>query len=442
MTSVNPGSRIFMVFALALFAWNAHSQQIVTLESAIKTGLDNNYGIRIARSNLQVATNDATPGNAGFLPTIDLAGSYTYSVNEAKVEMVTGQKLDVGNANTNIIGGGLNLNWTLFDGCNMFIRYNRLKTLEEIGALNLRIAAENTVAAITVAFFNIVKQATEVQILTEQVDISKFRLELAKTMYETGSGSELELLKSRVELNADISALEDQKTRHINSKTYLNQLLAREISTPFEVNDSIVFQKKVNYDSVYRDMLVFNHELLIAGKDIEVAVLDLKSAGARQFPEIDFLAGLTYYKNETEASMVKFNRLFGPSVGISARVNVFDGFNMNRQRQDAKISVLVKEIEAKRLELKLKAYLVRIFNEYTNQMQLVSFELENLELARRNMEIATASYAVGAISSLQLREIQKNLLNARLRLLTARFEAKTRETALMLLSGKLVLSYN
>ncbi len=80
-----------------------------------------------------------------------------------------------------------------------------------------------------------------------------------------------------------------------------------------------------------------------------ITSVDVKHAVARQFPEIDFLAGVTYYKNET---------------------------------------------------------------------------------------------AVGAISSLQLREIQKNLLNARLRLLTARFEAKTRETALMLLSGKLVLSYN
>lgn len=437
MTSVRLKRNILTGLLLFMITWDACSQEIITLERAINTGLDNNYGIRIAKSNLQIATNDASPGNAGFLPTLDLLGSYTHSVNQAKVEMVTGQKLDAGNASSDIVGGGLNLSWTLFDGCNMFIRYNKLKTLEEIGELNLRIAAENTVAAITVAFFNIVKQATEVQILTEQVDISKFRLELAKTMYETGSGSELELLKSRVELNEDISALEDQKTKHINSKTYLNQLLAREINTPFEVNDSIVFQKKVIYDSVYKNMLVFNHELLVAGKDIEAANLDFKSAGARQFPEIDFLAGLTYYKNETEASMVKFNRLFGPSIGISASFNLFDGFNMNRQRKDAQISVLVKEIEARRLELKLEAYSVRLFNEYTNQLQLVSFETENLELARRNMEIASASYSVGAISSLQLREIQKNLLNARLRLLTARFEAKTRETALMLLSGKL-----
>jgi outer membrane protein TolC len=90
------------------------------------------------------------------------------------------------------------------------------------------------------------------------------------------------------------------------------------------------------------------------------------------------------------------------------------------------------------MESQLLASLARIFNEYRNQLEMIGFERENLQLAVRNLEIARESYAVGSISSLQLREVQEDLLTARNRLLTAEFNVKLTETELLLLSGKLV----
>ncbi|MEM8569242.1 MAG: TolC family protein, partial [Bacteroidota bacterium] len=47
-------------------------QEIMTLESAIDLALENNYGIKIARSNQKIAENNSTLGNAGFLPVVTL----------------------------------------------------------------------------------------------------------------------------------------------------------------------------------------------------------------------------------------------------------------------------------------------------------------------------------------------------------------------------------
>ena len=71
-------------------------------------------------------------------------------------------------------------------------------------------------------------------------------------------------------------------------------------------------------------------------------------------------------------------------------------------------------------------------------MELITFEMENVSLAGKNMEIAKESFEVGSISSLQLREIQKNLLDANTRLVDAEFKTKLTETALLLISGKLL----
>ena len=44
----------------------------------MQIGLENNYDLRIVRNEEQISDNNATLGNAGFLPTIGLNGGYNY----------------------------------------------------------------------------------------------------------------------------------------------------------------------------------------------------------------------------------------------------------------------------------------------------------------------------------------------------------------------------
>jgi len=413
-------------------------QETMTLPEAIETGLRNNYGINIARNNALISTHNASLGNAGFLPVIDATGSWDWNLSNAKVSVVSGSELDVSNAHSNVLESGVNLQWRLFDGLNMFITYDKLKALQEKGELQTKIEVEQTLAAIIIAFYNIVRQDQAVRFLTEQVDISRFRLELARLRYETGSGSELEWLKARVEMNADLADLTSQRNEYENSKTYLNELLARNIDTKFEIHDSIPLSDTLRLDSIRALMNIGNTRLKVSEEDIRIARQEMRSSRAQQIPFIDFIAGYNYFRNETEAGFIKYNRYFGPGVGISAGVTLFDGLNLQRQVRNARIVCMNSQLEHDRLKLDLDAYLIRIYNDYRNQLDLVGFELENMTLAERNMDLAKESFSVGAISSLDLREIQKNLLEARERYLTTRFRTKVKETELLLISGQLV----
>jgi len=419
-------------------SWVLTAQEILTLDKAIEIGLANNYGINIAKNSYQISKNNASPGNAGMLPVIDANAGYIKGLSNAKVKVVPGSELDNTHANSDLVTAGVNLEWTLFDGLDMFITYDKLKKLEDMGELGSKIEVENTLAKILAAYYDIVRQGRETAIIQDQVGISLFRLDLARLRYETGSGSEMELLKAKVELNADSASLLNQKTIYLNSKTILNDLLSRDVNTPFEVRDTILVSYVLNYDSLRSSMRLANRNLLLAGKNKEVSYLDMKSARAKQWPSLDFLASWSYYRNETEASFIQYNRYFGPTVGLSATMTLFDGRNLNREYKNAKVSLEMSELEIKQLESRLETYLARIYNEYRNELQMIGFERENLQLAMKNMDIAKDSYALGSISSLQLREIQKDLLNANTRLVTAEYTAKLTETALLLLSGKLI----
>jgi outer membrane protein TolC len=392
----------------------------------------------MAKNSYRISGNNATPGNAGMLPKIDANAAYTKGWLNAELRTATGSEIENSKAQSDLFTTGVYLNWTLFDGLDMFINYNKLKRMEEIGELGFKVEVENTLADIMAAYYDIVRQQKETAIIEDQVDISLFRLELAKLMYETGSGSEMEFLKAKVELNADSAALMKQQTTYLNSKTSLNDLLSRDVNTSYEVKDTILVNYVLQYDSLRNNMRLANRNLLVAGKNKEVNYLGMKSARAKQWPNIDFMAGYGYYWTETGASFTEYNRNFGPTLGLTATMPIFNGMNLNREYKNAKISLETSELEMKQLESRLETYLAKIYNDYRNELRMIDFEQENLQLAFRNMEIAKESYAVGSISSLQLREIQKDLLNARTRLVTAEYSAKLTETALLLLSGKLI----
>ena len=50
----------------------AKAQQIRTLKDCLEEGLQNNYSLRIVHNEEQISKNNATLGNAGYLPTPEI----------------------------------------------------------------------------------------------------------------------------------------------------------------------------------------------------------------------------------------------------------------------------------------------------------------------------------------------------------------------------------
>ncbi|HQI31044.1 MAG TPA: TolC family protein, partial [Bacteroidales bacterium] len=87
----------------------------ITLKECIETGLQNNYSVRIMRNVEQQAVNNATRGNAGQLPTLDLSASYGGTYYNNRYYYPDGEQVSASSLNNNI-QAGVDMNWTLFDG--------------------------------------------------------------------------------------------------------------------------------------------------------------------------------------------------------------------------------------------------------------------------------------------------------------------------------------
>ncbi|MEX2435890.1 MAG: TolC family protein, partial [Balneolaceae bacterium] len=193
------------VFFLITGIQFVHSQDVLTVEEAIQIGLNNNYGIQLSQNEFEIASNNRTLGNAGFLPAIELSASQTERVEDSKFE-AGGESQTTTGARSSVKNAAVNLDWTIFDGLQMFAAYDRLTELEKMGEQSFRLDAELLVSQIINSYYNIIRLNEQLNVLQNTVEVSLERIEIEETKVDLGSGSEYELLQARSDLSADRAA--------------------------------------------------------------------------------------------------------------------------------------------------------------------------------------------------------------------------------------------
>lgn len=434
---------IFLLIFLILPAF-PKAQEVYDLARILKIGLENNYNIRMVRNEQAISNNNATIGNAGFLPTLDLNAGYSGTLND------TEQKLTDGTINNNngILNQGanvgLNLNWTLFDGLSILTNYERLKEFRRMGELNTQLAVEDLIAGLTAEYYNYIRQNNQLANLRNAVSLSKERRRIVEAHSVIGSKSRLELQQARVDFNADSSKLITQLEIVYASAVTLNRLMALDdVSQQLHVTDTTIIPNRfLNKEELWKLTLQRNTNLLLSDQNKTISELDYKSIRSRNFPYLRFNAGYGYSVNFYETGNVDRQSTLGFNYGFTLGFSIFDGFNRRREQKNARLQIQNRELQYEQLELSLKADLANMWMAYQNNLDLLNLEKENVGVARDNYSIAMERYLLGDLPGIELREAQNSLLEAEERLLQASFNTKLCEISLMQLSGQLGVYLN
>ena len=417
------------------------AQDTLTLERAIALALEKNYSIRIAEKRIDIALNDNTRGNAGFLPTVAASAQKNFTSSHLRQEFFNALQapLDRAGVNNNNSNSGATLNWTIFDGLGMFIARDRLQQLVDAGRTNAKITIENTVADVSATYYEIIRQYQRVRALQNALDISKDRLELSKAFYEVGTGSKVDYINAQVDYNGDTAAYIAQEQSLRNSKIDMNTLLARSPTQDFTIPDTIITRRDIPAEELRQSMLAQNPNLVYAAQQRRLADLDIKALTAQQYPRVDLLGGFNYNTSNNQAGFgIKTARNDVWTYGARVSVNIFDGFNQRRRIQGARINALIVEDQESDIRNQLQGTFDRTYLNYRNSLQLVALEEANFKLARQNVEIAFERYRVGNSTSYEFREVQRNTVAAETRLIEAEYNAKLAEIELLRLSSRLL----
>ena len=413
------------------------SAQTLTLQECLSRGLENNYSIRISRNQEQMAHNNATLANAGYLPSIDLSAGYNADLANSDSKLrATGETSEVRNSLDQTLNAGIGVSWTIFDGFKISTSYKQLKELERMGETSTRIALEDFIAGLTAEYYNFIQQRLRLANYYYAVTLSKERLRIVEERYNIGNFSRLDYQQAKVDFNADSAQYIKQQEVVLTSRIALNEMMAfDEVYTPIETSENtIVTDTTFQFTDLWERMLASNAELLLASQNSTLAELDYKKVLSRNYPYVKFKAGYDYSFSKYDTNSYTRRSNWGGNVGITVGFNLWDG-NRKRERRNAKIEIENAQLQHNRLELALKAELGNLWQAYRNNIELLNLEKQNVITARENHEIAKERYMLGDISGIEMREAQKSLLDAEERLLSVEYQTKVCEISLLQITG-------
>jgi outer membrane protein len=413
------------------------AQENLSLQEAITTALKNNYDIKLVNNDVQITKNNLNIGNAGMLPT--LGGTFTSggSVQNTVQTPATGAERKANGVRSTNSSYGVALDWTIFDGFQMFANYDRLKELQKQGDVNAKATILTTVSNIVSAYYALVRQQQLVKATDSALDISRLRVVIADNKLKIGRGSKLDVLTAQVDYNADTTLYLQQKNIMQTAMVTLNQIMARDLSMTFAVNEKTNIEHGLNLADLEIQTQQLNPDLQNAFINKKIAELNVKQIKGQRYPVVGLNSGYEFSKS---TSPTGFNQKFkanGLTYGVTATMNIFNGFLQRQNERNAKVLLSSSELSLDKTKQDIKALLVSTFQNYATNLDLLKVESGNVELAKQNLDITFEKYRLGSISPLELREAQRNSINAIIRFLDAQYQAKLTEISLKQISGTL-----
>ena len=415
---------------------------LLTVEQAVKTGLENNYSIRIANNQSDIAENNVALGNAGFLPTIDAVGSRSFTKENVTQLFLDGSENNVTGATSKSWGGSLEVNYTIFDGLNTFIEYDRLKELNELGEAEARVVIEQNISTIIAQYYNIVSQQKVLEVLRSNMEVSQERIDIAETRLNVGSGSRFDLLQAKTDFNTDKAAVLEQENIVQNTKVDLNRLMGRSVDQPFTIKRDIPVKQNLEYALLKQNAANQNLDLQISRLNKQIANTAIKQIRTEQLPQVDVQFTYDYNDFQSSSGFLQANKSNGFTYLVTGRLNIFDALNKRRRIQNAQIEQKNNQIAIEDQQSIIQAQLEQSYQNYLNALERVELEQQNVDFARQRLDIAIERFRLGSINSIELREAQRTLTDTESRLISARFSAKDAQIQLEQLSGKLINSLN
>jgi len=432
---------IYLIIFFTLIAFSGiKAQEKLTLEQAVSIALENNFDIKLSKNNSEISKNDVTLGNAGMLPIVTGNLTQGNQIQTTNVDLASGDTRTAKNAKTTSLNYGASLNWKIFYGFQMFTNYQRLQQLEQLGELNAKLTVQTTIADVIQAYFDLVAQQKQLDATEIALEVSEIRLKNANSRYTLGKGSKLELLAAKVDLNTDTTSLLRQQDLFKSSKIKLNQLLARDLKTDFIIESELEIDKSLIYDDLKTLTDAQNPDIKSANINQKISELYLKQIKGARYPTVSLNSGYNFARSTSPPTGFALrSNSHGLNYGITASINIFNGSQQNRLEKNAKLELENSQLDLNRTQQNVNAQLLTAYQNYQTNLQLIGLESSNVEVAKENLDITLEKYKLGSIVPLELREAQRNFLDATARYSDALYQTKIAEIALKEIAGNINL---
>ncbi len=439
---MNSDKILFVIACCFSVAFYAQQEEVISKEEAIRLALENNYGIKMAENEVEIAENNQGVLNLGYLPSVTGQAGADYDLNNRFTDPEEGEPLDQRGIESNAYRASINIDYTLFDGLGRYYNYQSLKQQYDLSELQARETIETTMLQLMTVYYEIARLSENMKVLEDVLETSQERVTRAQYQFEYGQQNNLAVLNAEVDVNNDSIALIEARQQLNNTKRDLNVLLNRQITDKeFEVDTTVSFIPQLQLESFVDEAEMNNVSLLQLEKNLNISEYDIKISKSGYLPTVGLNGSYGWNFNRSAATAFfpgSSQRSDGISGGVSLSWDLFDGGTTVTQVKNAKIRYENQELQKKQIELEVKRDIANALGNYENKLYIYRVQEENVATNRDNFERSEEQFNLGRITSIEFRQAQVNLLDAQTSLNLAKYDAKLAELELLQLTGQLL----
>lgn len=437
--------RIYSVTILifTFFISSNAQEKLLSKEEAIALTLENNYGINVANNLIEIAGNNKSVLNSGYLPRLVGSAGANYSKDDTTIERPEELLPDteINGAESQRYNSALELRYTLFDGLGRFYNYKKLKEQYQLSELQARETIENTVLQLFSVYFEVARLTENENVLKQALEISKNRITRAEYAFDYGQNTKLDILNAQVDVTNDSINLLNTRQRLNNTKRDLNVVINQNLNETFVVDTVIQFMPKLQLNEYVLEAQNNNVAVLQTEKNLAINAYDIKVNKSGYLPTIGLTGSYGWNLNQSATTALSFGTntdVRGLGLGANLTWNLFDGGGTTVRVKNAKIAYENQELLKKQIELEVNRDIQNALAIYDNRLLIYDIQEQNVLTNQNNFERSREQFQLGRITSIEFRQAQINLLNAQTNKNLAKYDAKLAELQLLQLTGQLL----
>ncbi len=416
-------SLLILSFLLLLPALAFGQTQSLTLEEAIETALENNYQLKQADMNLNLADTRIWSARADFLPNLNasLSGDRNTGVQfieeDATFEDRTSYRMS-GNLSTNV---------TVFNGFSNIANLRQSQIDREAEERDLERLRETIIFDTASRYLQVVLDKELLKISESSLEASESQLSQVEAQVEVGSRPTVDLYNQESTVaNDELSVIQNENALEVSIARLIRimqdpAITDIEVSMP-DTDELSLIPLELNIEEMIDAALESRNDFIAQEKQIESNEQSRRIARAELLPTLSMNASIgSSFSDQTVDPTTGdqtpftdqfFDQRITRGVGFSLSIPIFNRWNTRTSIQQAEVQLRNSELELDNIRFQISEEVRQAYNDYV----AISKELESTEkaliAAERAFETEQQRYEIGSTTLIELNQANANYVQA------------------------------
>ncbi len=428
--------RVLIFILTVFFITGACHAQSLTLSDAVNAALQKSLEIQIAKNKVEATTINNHYAVAGGYPVVTGSFQDNEQVTSVNQKLNTGSTISRNNAAANNLTANITGSILLYNGGRVVATKKRLSELMAQSQQQLNAQVQNVIADVMVAYYDVVRQQDYIKTINQSIEASNQQLSIVKTRQMAGLANNADLFQAQIDLNVLQQSKLAQELIVNQAKTELLRLLELKADSVISIQDTILVDKSIVLQTVL-DGLEKNADVQAANHQVVINEMIMKETRALRYPSVRATTGYSFSRNQAAAGQLLLNQNYGPTVGVSVTVPIYNGSVYKRQEKVAALDVQNARLQKQVLVRDYTAQAVKQYEAYINTISQLDTAMQNYKLSEQLLNLTLLRFQYKQATIVEVKNAQQSFVESGFRLTNLNYAAKAAEIELKRLANSL-----